>query len=153
MIYGTLTGGSLVVTDEAHGRPIDEGTEPAPRRGWVATPEWQDQGDAIRRVWTWSPAEGTEAEAALRLARMLAPTLADEQALEVPQLFRKWREGESYEAGERVVHGSVLYRCLEDHVAQFDWAPDVAPAAVYASDSPEPHALWEAVTAAGKEAR
>lgn len=57
-----------------------------------------------------------------------AATLDDSDALEVPEMFAKWRESAAYEAGDRVRHGSVLYTCIQAHTSQAGWTPDVTPA-------------------------
>ena len=35
-------------------------------------------------------------------------------------------KGYDYFAGERVEYKGLLYRCIQDHTSQEDWAPDVA---------------------------
>ena len=55
--------------------------------------------------------------------------LTDEQALTVPIIFPAWcGDGISYAAGDRVMYGGVLYKCLQAHTSQGDWTPDAAPA-------------------------
>lgn len=54
-----------------------------------------------------------------------AQSLPDEEALEAPKLYDRWSADASYTAGDRVLYGDVLYKCLNDHSAQTDWAPDV----------------------------
>lgn len=52
--------------------------------------------------------------------------VSDETALTVPELFEGWNPESAYEAGDRVAYQGQLYRCLQAHTAQPDWAPDVA---------------------------
>lgn len=67
-----------------------------------------------------------EAEA-LRAAMMTAAgALTDETALDAVALYPRWEIGREYEAGERVRFAGELYRCLQAHKAQSDWAPGVA---------------------------
>lgn len=54
--------------------------------------------------------------------------LTDEQALTVPLIFPAWRgDGISYAAGDRVMYGGVLYKCLQAHISQSTWNPADAP--------------------------
>lgn len=67
----------------------------------------------------------------------LLPSLDDEQAQLVPvALWPLWAEGAAYSAGDRVAHVGVLYKCLQTHTSQADWAPDAA-ASLWASTTPE----------------
>ena len=56
-----------------------------------------------------------------------AQSLDDSSALEAPNLFPKWKEGETYTAGIRVRYNEVLYSVLMDHTSQADWTPVAAP--------------------------
>ena len=53
--------------------------------------------------------------------------LSDEQALSVPSLFEEWNSGKSLKAGTRYRRDGILYKCLQDHIGQADWAPEVSP--------------------------
>lgn len=60
-------------------------------------------------------------------AVIVAETFTDEQALKVPTLYDEWNgEGVAYIAGKRVRHNGVLYKVIQDHTSQADWAPDMA---------------------------
>ncbi|MDD3192894.1 MAG: hypothetical protein PHE47_03450 [Oscillospiraceae bacterium] len=62
------------------------------------------------------------------LAMQFASTsLPDEQAAQVPAVFPGWDAAEAYAAGDRVQYGERLYKCLQAHTAQADWAPDTTP--------------------------
>lgn len=50
----------------------------------------------------------------------------DEQACEVPVLYPSWKEGVTYEVGERVLYNEILYKVLTTHTSQANWTPDVA---------------------------
>lgn len=52
--------------------------------------------------------------------------LSDEQALAVPSLFEEWNSNKKFKAGIRYRHEGILYKCLQDHVGQIDWTPEVA---------------------------
>ena len=54
--------------------------------------------------------------------------LTDEQALTVPLIYPAWSgDGISYAAGDRVMYGGVLYKCLQAHTLQSTWTPTDAP--------------------------
>lgn len=53
--------------------------------------------------------------------------LTDKQAVGVPELYRTWENGTAYAVADRRRYGSVLYSCLQDHISQDDWTPDVSP--------------------------
>lgn len=50
----------------------------------------------------------------------------DEQSLQVPNLYPVWKENVNYAIGDRVLYNEVLYKVLQGHTSQTDWAPDVA---------------------------
>ena len=68
-----------------------------------------------------------EAEAIVAALVKLRESATDEQALSVPVLYPSWRSGVNYVTGQRVLHGGVLYKALQDHTSQDDWTPDAAP--------------------------
>ena len=68
-----------------------------------------------------------EAEAIVAALVTLRGSATDEQALSVPVLYPAWRSGVEYVTGQRVLHGGVLYKVLQDHTSQDDWTPDAAP--------------------------
>ena len=66
---------------------------------------------------------------ALALRRILLEAikhLDDEMAEQGTALFPAWKSGKAYEAGDRVKHNDLLYKCLQAHTSQDDWTPDVA---------------------------
>ena len=69
----------------------------------------------------------TEAKAVIAALVKLRESATDEQALSVPVLYPAWRSGVNYVTGQRVLHGGVLYKALQDHTSQDDWTPDAAP--------------------------
>ena len=52
--------------------------------------------------------------------------MTDEEAVTSQVLFPNWQSGKSYALGERVRYGGKLYKVLQAHTSQDDWAPDVA---------------------------
>ena len=69
-----------------------------------------------------------EAEAIVAALVKLRESATDEQALSVPVLYPAWRSETEYHAGDRVLHGGVLYKVLQAHTSQADWTPDITPA-------------------------
>ena len=55
-------------------------------------------------------------------------TATDEAALAAVSLYPYWKEGWPVAAGDRYQHGGILYRCIQAHTTQADWAPDATPA-------------------------
>lgn len=52
--------------------------------------------------------------------------LPDEQAILIPSVFPTWDSTATYQTGNRVQYGELLYKCLQSHTAQADWTPDAA---------------------------
>ena len=52
--------------------------------------------------------------------------LPDEQAILIPSVFPPWNSTATYQTGDRVQYGELLYKCLQSHTAQADWTPDAA---------------------------
>ncbi len=67
------------------------------------------------------------AKALRTMIECMADTLPDTDALEVPELFHKWKEGEEYDAGQRVQHNGILYKVLTAHTSQATWTPETSP--------------------------
>lgn len=57
-----------------------------------------------------------------------ASTMTDEVALTAVELFRVWTAGKAYVVGDRVQYNGALYKCVQAHTGQVDWAPDANPA-------------------------
>ena len=126
MLYGHLMGGVPVATGE--GLPIVETEPPSCPDGFRLEQSWRESSDAITQTWSVVPAEGTPEEAAVALARMMAVSLTDDEALRVPALYDEWSgAGVSYREGTRLLRLGTLYRVLQDHVSQEGWAPEDSP--------------------------
>lgn len=61
------------------------------------------------------------------LIERVSATLDDETALTGVELFPTWKENASYSTGDRVRYDGTLYKCLQDHTAQYGWIPTAAP--------------------------
>lgn len=53
----------------------------------------------------------------------------DAEALSLQILYKQWNRqvGKELQVGEYINHNDVLYKVLQQHIAQDNWAPDVAP--------------------------
>ena len=128
MFYGVLaTDGVVLLTDAAHGKPISEQASIDPPEGYVIRDVWVDTGAELVLCHDCVPEEGTPQEAALALSRLQFRSLPDEYAYELRALADEWVAGATYAEGARVRHAGELYRCLQAHASQADWAPEAAP--------------------------
>ena len=93
---------------------------------------------------------------AIREAMDLAgANLTEEQALACVRLYRPYETGKAYTAGEYLTYGvngvgdPQLYKVVQAHTSQSDWAPDATPAlydAIGLDDSGYP--VWAQPTGA-----
>ena len=67
-----------------------------------------------------------EVQQALVTAQINILPADDATALRWQAFYPAWASGTVYEAGYRVQHGDKLYRCIQAHTSQEDWAPDAA---------------------------
>lgn len=53
----------------------------------------------------------------------------DKEALSVQVLYKQWNKqiGKTLQVGEYINHNDVLYKVLQQHIVQDNWAPDVSP--------------------------
>ena len=53
----------------------------------------------------------------------------DKEALSVKVLYKQWNKqiGKTLQVGEYINHNEVLYKVLQQHVVQDNWAPDASP--------------------------
>lgn len=59
---------------------------------------------------------------------VMAEDLTDTDALDVKELFPSWMTDKAYSVSDRVRYEDILYKCVQAHTSQVDWAPDVTPA-------------------------
>lgn len=73
------------------------------------------------------------AEQFRKALQMFAASLTDEQAVEVATIYDTWHIGKTYAVGEFVLYGEnsvgdpQLYKVVQAHTSQADWAPDITP--------------------------
>ena len=135
MLYGTLMGEAITITDSSSGKPIVESSLDYVPDGYVAKSTWKDVGDRIVQIWDIKPQEGTAEEAALALSRLQFMSLPDEAAYTFRALANRWEENQAYYGPSdasgtlqsRVLWNGELYKCLQSHTSQVTWEPDAAP--------------------------
>lgn len=54
-------------------------------------------------------------------------SLDDADALKIATAYPEWDAAASYAAGDKVLYGGILYKCLQDHTAQAGWSPVDSP--------------------------
>ena len=57
----------------------------------------------------------------------LADNLTDEQALDIPLMFPKWRDGAEYKENDRVRYLGKIYKVVQAHTAREGLQPDISP--------------------------
>ena len=95
--------------------------------------------------------------AAILVAQFQAQSLDDTQALQVVAIYPEWSaDSVEYAKDYKVQYGDVLYKCVQAHTSQSDWAPGVAPSLWTAIANPtsegtkdNPIPVPETVTTAG----
>lgn len=66
--------------------------------------------------------------AAVMVAQIQAQELTDLQALQVQAIYPEWSEdGVEYAKDYKIQYNNILYKCVQAHTSQSDWAPGVAP--------------------------
>ena len=54
--------------------------------------------------------------------------LDDAAALDAMAIYPAWEIGAAYAVNDRRRYGANLYKCVQAHTSQADWAPDATPA-------------------------
>lgn len=67
--------------------------------------------------------------------------LNDSQSESVTELFPEWVVGEYYSVGVKRRYENLLYRCIQAHTSQIDWAPPNVPA-LWVRTSTDPWPEW-----------
>lgn len=67
-------------------------------------------------------------QAAVTVAQIQAQSLTNEQAFTVKDIYPAWDgNGVSYQKNFYLTYDGKLYKVLQAHISQADWAPDLAP--------------------------
>lgn len=75
-------------------------------------------------------------------------SLADEAAIDAPELFPRWAVGVDYAVDDRICYGEKLYKVVQAHTSQEDWIPDVTPALFVEVAKPGEIPVWVQPTGA-----
>lgn len=67
-----------------------------------------------------------EVQYALMTAQINTLVVDDTTALRWRTLYPDWETGVAYKANDKVQFGDSLYKCIQAHTAQANWAPDLA---------------------------
>lgn len=84
--------------------------------------------------------------AAMVVAQFSAQALPDALALEAKAIYPAWDgNGIKYSKDHKALYKDVLYKCLQEHTSQVDWAPDTAPSLWTKVLIPDPEVIpeWE----------
>lgn len=137
MFYGIMVGdNSVLLTDESHGKPVIELAAPdSVPVNWHISQTYYDNGDCIVCSHEIVPDAGSASDAAIALTRLQFMSLPDTMSYEYRALAPYWENGVTYYGPDdpsgnyqsKVQWKGYLYKCLQTHAAQADWAPDVAP--------------------------
>ena len=124
--------------------------------------EWSPGG--IYTVVMYKPEKTPEVQAevqqaAILVAQLQAQSLTDAQAITIKAIYPAWSpDGVQYPVDYKVLQDDVLYKCLQEHTSQENWAPGVAPSLWTAVETGEhagtledPIPVPETVTTAGFE--
>ena len=88
---------------------------------------------------------------ALQLRAMIekaVKSLVDEDALEAVELFPKWKPDTAYAIDDRVSYEEKLYKVVQAHTSQAQWAPDITPALYTEVAKPGEIPVWKQPTGA-----
>ena len=83
----------------------------------------------------------TEAIAYRNKIETAASTMTDETALTAVELFPAWVVGKAYAVNDRAQYNGTLYKCIQAHTSQSDWAPD-ATLALWKTVSLDEYPEW-----------
>lgn len=86
-----------------------------------------------------------EAQKIIEALVTLRESASDADALNAVAVYPAWHEDVTYTTGQRVRHDGTLYKVLQDHTSQTDWAPDAAPSLFAKVLIPDPETIpaWE----------
>lgn len=97
--------------------------------------------------------------ATVMVAQIQAQSLPDEQAVAVKAIYPVYNpNGVQYPVDYKVLQDDVLYKCLQEHISQENWAPGIAPSiwvavetGEHAGTQEDPIPVPDTVTTAGME--
>ena len=75
--------------------------------------------------------KNNENDAIKMVARIVASSFTDEQAVLVKDIYETWRPDTAYKTGQYLVYNGDLYKVNQDHTSQSDWLPGVGTDSLY----------------------
>lgn len=129
VIYGAMvSNGDILLTDGSYGKPVLFADEPTNLPvGYKTSMRYQELSDRIQQVFDIVPVAGTAADAAVRLAEQQVQQLDDTSVLDFIALLPEWSaDGVEYKKDLKLQYNGDVYKVLQDHKSQADWAPDTA---------------------------
>lgn len=111
---------------------VEERGKQIPYEGYTEFYSTETYAAKIYGITMYRPEKTPEAKteivnAAVAVAQIQAQTLTDEQALDVKAIYPMWSgNGIAYTADYKVLYDGVLYKCIQEHTSQLDWAPEAA---------------------------
>jgi hypothetical protein len=73
---------------------------------------------------------------------VLANKLTEAEAKAIAGLFQPWKIGEAVEIGTLRQYDGDLYKCVQAHITQADWTPDIVPALWTIKSAPGIIPVW-----------
>lgn len=108
---------------------------------------------------TLSEVQSAVQQATVLVAQIQAQSLPDTQAVTVKAIYPAYDpNGVQYPVDYKVLQDDVLYKCLQEHISQENWAPGIAPSiwvavetGEHAGTQEDPIPVPDTVTTAGME--
>ena len=101
----------------------------------MAKIKWKSKSETDREEALQKQKDLTREQTTLAV-KLIAPTLSDEDLIQIPLLFDEWAIGVDYVADNVVRYEDVLYRVHQSHRSQADWPPPDVPALYVRIDPP-----------------
>ena len=102
----------------------------------MAKIKWKSKSDTERELKEQETLQQQKEQTTLAV-KLIAPTLSDEDLIQIPLLFDEWVAGVEYVADKSVVrYEDILYRVHQSHRSQADWIPPDVPAIYVRIDPP-----------------
>lgn len=75
--------------------------------------------------------------------KSMRASATDEQAIHSPSIYPQWRAEIVYNIDDRVLYNGILYKVLQSHTSQSNWAPDITPSLFAEVLIPDPSVIPE----------
>ena len=74
------------------------------------------------------PLSMTEVQEMMLRQQINTLSVDDQMAYRMREFYPEWAAGQSYSVGYKLLYGGKLYKVVQAHTSQADWAPNVVPA-------------------------